>query len=63
MKACVLFACLDDIRFLKAGLSGCVLYQQIRRKVEEFLRPFLQQVTVKDRRSKLSGTALSLEQM
>lgn len=44
MKACVVFACLDDIRFLKAGLSGCVLYQQIRRKAEEFLCPFLQQI-------------------
>lgn len=44
MTGCVVFACLDDIRFLKAGLSRCVLYQQIRRKVEEFLCPFLQQI-------------------
>lgn len=46
VKARVVFACLDDIRFLKAGLPGCVLYQQIRRKAEEFLCPFLQQNTV-----------------
>lgn len=39
-----MFACLDDIRFLEAGLSGCVLYQQIRCKVEKFLCPFLQKV-------------------
>lgn len=61
MDACVVFACLDDIRFLEAGLPGCVLYQQIRREVEEFLCPFLQQVKVKDCGSKLSGTALSSE--
>lgn len=36
------FACWDDIRFLEAGLSGRVLYQQIRREVEKFLCPFLQ---------------------
>lgn len=48
-----LFAYLDDIRFLEAGLSGCVLYQQIRCKVEKFFCPFLQQVKCKDRRFKL----------
>lgn len=48
-----LFAYLDDIRFLEAGLSGCVLYQQIRCKVEKFFCPFLQRVKCKDRRFKL----------
>lgn len=47
MKACVVFVCMDDIRFLKTGLPGCVLYQQIRCKVEEFLCPFLEQIKVK----------------
>lgn len=33
---------LDDIPFLKAGLSGNVLYQQVGCQVEQFFCPFLQ---------------------
>lgn len=36
--------CLDDIRFLQAGLPGHVLHQQVRCQVEELFCPFLQQV-------------------
>lgn len=39
---CSVHMCVDDIRFLKAGLSGHVLYQEIRCQLEQLFRPFLQ---------------------
>ena len=42
LPACVLvFTCAENIRFFEAGLSGHVLYQEVRRQVEQFFRPFL----------------------
>lgn len=36
------YMCSEYVRFLKTGLSGHVLYQEVRRQVEQFLCPFLQ---------------------